>query len=167
MPGKKLTASQENYLEWIDRLSDEGPVQVSDLAHRLGVKLPSVSRAVKGLRALGLVDHESYGTVQLTDPGKAASAEVTRRRDCLLGLLGDVLGMPSEEATVESDRLQHAMSAEVLNRLEALVDFARSSEAWIKRLQLRIRSAELVKPDSAAAIIGESPMHAGGFKNKK
>jgi len=63
---RTLTPSQENYLEWIYRLSLDGPMRMGDLATKLGVKAPSASRAVTGLVGLGLVIHQVYGRIELT-----------------------------------------------------------------------------------------------------
>jgi DtxR family Mn-dependent transcriptional regulator len=160
MANAALTPSQENYLERIARLAETGPVQVTELARSLGVKLPSVSRAVKGLADLGLVHHESYGAVEMTASGEQVAAGVLRRRECVEHLMRGVLGLTSEEAAIEADRLQHVISRTVLLRLEALVEFGMSSEAWLKRLQLRIRSAEELALPEPPVGIGQTELHA-------
>ncbi|MBD3257060.1 hypothetical protein GF377_01410 [candidate division GN15 bacterium] len=158
-----LTPSQENYLEWIHRLSADGPVQVSALASELGVQLPSVSRAVRGLAELGLVDHKSYGSIRLTDRGEAVAAEIMRRDKCLTALLVEVLGVPAEQAAKEVHRLEHVISDDVLRRLETLVDFALSSDAWVRRLQLRIGTADARTHQASdhGVVVGASRIHAG------
>jgi len=165
MSSVQLTPSQENYLEWIYRLESEGPVQVSMLASKLGVQLPSVSRAVRTLAKFNLVTHKAYGSVHLTDAGREVAREVQRRDRCLTSLLVDVLGLPPKEAAREVHRLEHVISDEVLARLEALVDFAVSSGGWIKRLRLRIHAGDSQKKKQAAesfeVAVGESKIHAG------
>lgn len=160
-----LTPSQENYLEWIYRLETDGDVQVSALASKLGVQLPSVSRAVRTLAGLGLVEHESYGTIHLTRAGREVAEEVHRRDRCLTSLLVDVLGVSPREAAREVHRLEHVISGEVLTRLETLVDFAVSSGGWIKRLRLRIKAAEDASgrqaTESKDVTVGESKVHGG------
>lgn len=166
-PVKGLTPSQENYLEWIYRLAEHGPVRVGDLARRMEVRLPSASRAVNGLVEAGLVRHESYGLVELTPEGTLAGREIVRRHHCLTRLLVEVLDMEPDRAGSEVHRLEHMLSTEVLARLEVLVDFALSSEPWIKRLKFRIQSrAESVVHQSGIRI-GISNLHAGGEKEEK
>jgi len=48
-----LTPSQENYLEHIFTMSSKGQIRVRDLAKSVGVKLPSVTRAVQKLADAG------------------------------------------------------------------------------------------------------------------
>jgi DtxR family Mn-dependent transcriptional regulator len=159
---KKLTGSEENYVESIHALSARGPVRVGDLAELLGVKLPSVSRAVAGLAEQGLVRHEAYGQVELTADGTKVALEIARRNACLTRLLVDLLAMPAKEAASEVHRLEHVVDGNVLWRLETLVEFALDSDAWVRRLHYRIlkRSRE-AKADPGAFLVGKTPIHAG------
>jgi DtxR family Mn-dependent transcriptional regulator len=125
----ELTPSQENYLEWIYRFSQDGPVRVRDLAAKVGVKDPSASRAVTGLVKSGLVRHEVYGRIELTDEGRRVGEAIVRRGYCLTSLLVEILGMDQAEADCEVHRLEHVLGEEVLSRLEILVEFAGTSPA--------------------------------------
>jgi Mn-dependent DtxR family transcriptional regulator len=163
----KLTPSQENYLEWIYRFSQEGPVRARDLARKLGVRLPSVSRAVSGLTRAGLIRHESYGTIELTEEGARAGAEIVRRDDCLTRLLVEVLNMHPREADPEVHQMEHALGEEVLARLEVLIDFALSSDAWIKRLHHRIGSRAAAGGHAKSPYrVGAALLHAGLEREK-
>jgi len=157
-----LTASQENYLEWIYRGIAAGKVVRSrDVAAKLGVKLPSVSRAVGQLAKNGLVRHESYGVIELTAAGRAAGRAIVRRDDCLTRLLVEVLGMDEVAADPEVHRLEHVLGEEVLQRLEVLVDFATSSEAWLKRLHHRMSLLGDLGGDDESIAVGQTSLHAG------
>jgi DtxR family Mn-dependent transcriptional regulator len=134
-----LTPSQKTYLGAIHDLAGSGPVQAKELAARVGVKLPSVSRAVGGLSRLGLVTHESYGRIELTERGAVVGRHIARRRTCLRRLLVEVLGLAPTEADKEVGRLEHTVSDRLLARLEVLNDFALSSDGWIRRLRVRLR----------------------------
>jgi DtxR family Mn-dependent transcriptional regulator len=163
-----LTASQENYLEWIFRGIAEGRVVRSrDLAAKLGVKLPSVSRAVGQLAKKGLVRHESYGVIELTATGRAAGRAIVRRDDCLTRLLVEVLGMNEAAADPEVHRLEHVLGEEVLQRLEVLVDFATSSDAWLRRLHHRMSLLGDPGDDDGAVAVGQTPVHAGSSSEKQ
>ncbi len=148
-------------MECISRLSEDGPVQVGALAGKLGVRLPSVSRAVRNLTKLGLVEHKSYGNISLTESGELVARQIFRRKQCLTELLGRILGMPAELAEKEANRLEHFLVDDVLLGLETLVDFAASSEAWIKRLQLRLKQAATAEGDNQEIAIAESRVHPG------
>ncbi len=137
---KKLTSGQSNYLGSILRLSEKGPVRISDLASKLGVKKPSASRAVKGLSGAGLIKHEHYGNIELTGSGEKAGREILRKEQCLEKLFAEVLGMDPGQADMEAREIGNRLSDEVNIRLETMIDFALSSDAWIKRLQYRIEA---------------------------
>lgn len=162
-----LTASQENYLEWIYRgVAADKVVRTRDLAVKLGVKLPSVSRAVAQLAAKGLVRHESYGVIELTDAGVMAGRGIVRRDECLTRLLVEVLGMSETDADPEVHRLEHVLADEVLQRFEVLVDFATSSEAWLKRLHHRISLLDETNGGGGAVAVGRTSVHAGSSSEK-
>jgi len=156
----RLTPSQQNYVEAIYRLSDSGPVLVKDLAARVGVRLPSVSRAVGELVRRGLVNHESYGGIELTESGREIGGQIARRDACLTRLLVEVLGMSPGQADPEVHRLEHMLSDEVLERLETLNEFALSSGAWIRRLRVRLQAAGPGRPATPYRV-GEASAHAG------
>lgn len=157
----KLTPSQENYLEWIYRLSLDGQVRMGDLASRLGVKAPSASRAVTGLVGLGLVHHQVYGRIELTPEGLRVARALVRRSDCLTRLLVDILGMDGADAVPEVHRLEHVLGREVHSRLEVLVEFAGSSPAWLKRLSHRIDQRTEQHDDPPGFGIGRTEIHVG------
>ncbi len=162
-----LTPSQENYLQWIYRLSGEGEVTVKALAERISLKMPSISRALKSLAELGLVDHQAYGGIRLSPNGETVAEALERRHRCLRQLLVDILGASPHSAEPEIDRLEHVLSDDLLTRLETLVEFAGSSEAWVRRLQLRIPESGEHTPFDIR--IGETRLHAGtpsDIKNK-
>jgi DtxR family Mn-dependent transcriptional regulator len=145
-----LTPSQENYLSAIHRLAPAGPVQVKDLAAAVGVRRPSVSRAVGELARLGLVSHHAYGRIELTESGLRVGRQLARRQSCLARLLVEVLGMDPTAADREVHRLEHALS----------------SEAWMRRLRNRLHAGRR-RGASESPGGGEASVHAGrpGFGN--
>ncbi len=163
---KKLTGSQENYLEWVYRLSLEGPVHLRNLAEKVGVRLPSASRAVSGLALKGLVKHEKYGSVALTAEGESVGQEIVRRDQCLTQFLVEVLAMNPSEADPVVHRMEHVIDSEVLNRLEVLVEFALSSPAWVRRLHHRMQERATPGPSDVDYQVGEARVH-GGAKQEK
>jgi Mn-dependent DtxR family transcriptional regulator len=80
---KLTTPSEENYLEWIYRFPKEGPVRPSDLAKKLGIKRPSVTKAISSLVIRGLVRREPRGALELTSEGADLGKAIVRRDDCL------------------------------------------------------------------------------------
>ena len=97
MKSTKTTPSEENYVEWIYRLSAKGPVRPAQLAEKLGVKRPSATRAVASLAKKRLVHHEPYGDIALTEEGKALGRAVVRRDECLTRFHPRVLLLQEKE----------------------------------------------------------------------
>jgi DtxR family Mn-dependent transcriptional regulator len=161
MTAARTTPSEENYLEWIYRFSAQGPVRSKDLADKLGIKPPSVAKAVSSLVRKGLVRRAVRGALSLTAQGEALGRAVVRRDNCLTGLLVDILDMSPEQADPEVHRLEHCLSEDVLNRLETLVDFARSSPAWLKRLHLRVNQEPNPDASEGKIRVGQTPIHSG------
>lgn len=155
------TPAQENYIEYIFRLSAGGPVRPSTLAESMGVKRASVSKFLKTLTSKGLIDHKSHGPISLTERGQELAEAIVRRDECLTRLLVHICGMEAEQADPEVHRLEHVLSDEVLLRLETLVEFASSSEAWLKRLHHRMDEAMREPPEAPNSMVGRSQIHQG------
>ena len=123
-----------------------------------GRRRPSVTKAIGKLAETGLVRHESYGKVEITQHGQEAARSVVRRDDCLSHLLTEVLAMPETQAAEEVCRLEHVISQEMLLRLEALVEHAceKKSARWLKGLQEKIKT---LNPEKKAIRVGEIHPH--------
>src|SRR5690606_12901360 len=85
MPLSQLSASTQDYLKCIWTLQEwsEGPVSVTALAERLGVRTSSASDGVKKLAEHGLVDHVTYGGITLTETGRKHALAMVRRHRLL------------------------------------------------------------------------------------
>ena len=91
-------------------------VSTNDLAERLGVTPGSVSGMVRKLTDLGLVEHEPYRGVRLTDQGRRVALEVLRHHRLIELFLAEELGMPWDRVHAEAEVLEHVLS-EDLERL--------------------------------------------------
>jgi DtxR family Mn-dependent transcriptional regulator len=155
-----LTPSQENYLQAIAACDATGTVRLSDLARALELSVPSVTRAVSILVTAGFVDHEPYGSVELTDAGRGVAARLVRRRRCVARVLIDVLGMPETDAQPVIHRVEHVVDDDLCLRLEALADLALSSPAWMRRLQHRL-ALRVNGGQAEGTGVGQAQVHAG------
>lgn len=123
---RPLSASTENYLEAIAQLIDEnGVAQVSAIAQILGVKLPSVTVALKALAKKGYVNYAPYQPVSLTSEGRAQADSVTRRHRLLRRFLTELLELPAGHADELACRLEHIFDDLALERLSILMDKVR------------------------------------------
>lgn len=117
-----LSANIEEYLEWIYRLSKEqDEVTTTDLARSLGISPASVTGMVKRLSERGLILHEKYHGIELTEEGRQIALATIRRHGLLERLLVDVLGFPWHLADEEAGRLEHHITPEVEERLRTFL----------------------------------------------
>jgi DtxR family Mn-dependent transcriptional regulator len=114
--------STEEYLEAIYRLEREGPgVTTSGLATELGVAPASVSGMLKRLASEGYIEHRARGEAKLTREGLVVGVRVLRRHRLAECFLTQMLGMDWDEVHAEACRLEHAISANVEERLEQVL----------------------------------------------
>ncbi len=88
-------------------------VSTTALAERLGVTAASASGMVKRLCELGLVAHEPYQGVSLTDDGRRVALEVMRHHRLLELYLVKSLGVPWDRVHKEAEVLEHVLSEEL------------------------------------------------------
>src|SRR3954454_10808737 len=115
-----LTRSVEDYLKAIYRLSPEGrPASTSEIAHLLALSPPSVTGMVKRLSEHGLLEHVPYRGVQLTDEGRRAALRMVRRHRLIEAYLVEFLGYSWDTVHDEAERLEHAVSDTMVERMAA------------------------------------------------
>jgi len=114
----ELSVAVQDYAKAIYALETrDGTASTTALAERLNVRPASVSGMLRKLSALGLVVHEPYRGVRLTDRGRAVALEVIRHHRLLELFLVESLGMNWDEVHTEAERLEHVLS----EQLEALI----------------------------------------------
>ena len=92
---------------------DREPVSTNALAERLGVTPASASGMVKRLGELGLVTHQRYRGVLLTDAGRRVALEVIRHHRLLELYLVQDLGVPWDRVHQEAEVLEHVLSEDL------------------------------------------------------
>ena len=121
-----LTRSVEDYLKAIYRLSPEGrPAATSDIANLLELSPASVSGMVKRLSEQGLLEHVPYKGVQLTDEGRRAALRMVRRHRLIEAYLVATLGYTWDTVHEEAERLEHAVSDTLVERMAAVLGHPR------------------------------------------
>jgi DtxR family Mn-dependent transcriptional regulator len=109
-----LTAAVEDYVKAVYMLElREETVSTTALAARLEVTPAAVSGMLRKLTTLGLVEHEPYHGVRLTDPGRLVALEVIRHHRLLELFLVENLGMGWDEVHAEAEVLEHVLSEEL------------------------------------------------------
>ncbi|MFC2008445.1 metal-dependent transcriptional regulator [Chloroflexota bacterium] len=114
--------NMEDYLEAVRTLTDEhGVARVTQLSEALRVSKPSVTAAVAKLVAEGLVRHEKYGAVELTQRGVEVADDVWRRHEALWTFLTEILGVAEETAQSDACKLEHYLSPDSSDQLVRFV----------------------------------------------
>lgn len=112
------TPAAEDYLKAIYNLSDEGgPVSTSAIAERLGIAAGSVTGMLKRLAEQGLVEHVRYYGARLSERGRREAVRTIRRHRIIELFLVDVLGYTWDRVHAEAERLEHAASEELIDRM--------------------------------------------------
>ena len=113
-----LTRSVEDYLKTIYSLSLKGePATTSAIAEQLEVAAPSVSGMIKRLSEQGLLEYQPYRGVQLTADGRRLALRMVRRHRILEAYLVRFLGFGWEVVHQEAERLEHAVSDALIERM--------------------------------------------------
>jgi len=112
----------EEYLETILELEEEGvrPLRAR-LVERLGISAPAVSETVARLSHAGYTELLEDRSIKLTDKGRTLATTIVRRHRLAERLLADVIGLEWEKVHKEADRWEHAISAEVEEKLVQLL----------------------------------------------
>jgi DtxR family Mn-dependent transcriptional regulator len=115
-----LTKSVEDYLKAIYRLSVDGmPAGTTDIANLLDLAPASVTGMVKRLSEQGLLEHVPYKGVELTAAGRRVALRMVRRHRILESYLVAFLGYTWDLVHEEAERLEHAVSDRLIERMAA------------------------------------------------
>lgn len=129
-----LTAIQEDYLETIYRIEGAGGVEGSgvratDIATRLGCRLPTVTRTVRRMAEQGFVYHESRGLIELTDRGRRIAENLAHRHADTVTFLVKVLGLDPGQAYADACQMEHGLSPLGAQRLHEFLEYIEGLDA--------------------------------------
>ena len=114
----------EDYVELIAELIHEhGEARPVAIAARLGVRAPTVTKALERLAREGLITRERYRSVFLTEKGRALADECRRRHEIVLRFLIR-LGLDAETAERDAEGIEHHVSERTLALFETYADQA-------------------------------------------
>ncbi len=115
----------QNYLKVIWGLQEwsDAPVSNSAIAEAAGVRLSTVSDALRKLSDQELIEHVRYGSVTLTELGREHAVSMIRRHRLLETFLVRMLDYEWDEVHEEADRLEHAVSDELIHRVDRALGY--------------------------------------------
>lgn len=120
-----LTASMEDYLEMIYRLSQSiGFTRIHSLSHALNVQPPSATKMVQHLSQMGLVQYQKYGFIMLEDKGKELGAWLLKRHMIIEEFMR-MIGVSENSVLEETEKVEHMFSRETVQRFEDFVEFVK------------------------------------------
>ena len=113
-----LSRSVEDYLKTVYQLTEREPdAATSDIAERIGVAPASVTGMIKRMAESGLLEHEPYRGARLTPRGRQAALAVVRRHRIIETYLISKLAYDWSNVHAEAERLEHAVSDELIERM--------------------------------------------------
>ncbi len=144
-----ISDSMEDYLEAIFHIiCDQKVARPKDIGQALGVTGPSVTKALRWLAEHGLVNYAPFELVTLTEEGRKAAEEVVRRHESLRDFFVHVLAVDEKRADEAACRMEHSISADILERLLQYAEFVqvcpRGGSKWIKGFGYRCTMGEAV-----------------------
>ena len=127
-----LTASMEDYLEMIYRLSQkDGYTRVNDLAASLNVQPPSVTKMTQKLNEKKLLNYKKYGMIHLTEEGKKLGKYFLERHNTLKELFSLIGATDNLQKDVET--MEHYISYKNFRIISALVNFLKEDNQFLTR----------------------------------
>ena len=123
----KATVAEEEYLQTIFWLEEaQLPITAANVARAMQVSAPTVHEMVGRLEGDGYITRKADKSLDFTPKGREFAAEVVTRHRLIERFLTDVLGIPWDEVHEEAERLEHAMSPVLEERMLAAIGNAKT-----------------------------------------
>ena len=126
MEGNATVAEQE-YLEIMFWLEEAGlPMTGANIARAMQLSPPTVHEMIGRLSDDGYVSRAADKSLQFTESGREHASYIVRRHRMIERFLTDVLHIPWDEVHEEAERLEHAMSPVLEERMMAAIGDAKT-----------------------------------------
>src|ERR687895_1916793 len=127
MSSDQATVAEEEYLQVVYWLQEAGlPMTGANIARAMQVSAPTVHEMIGRLEGDGYVTRAADKSLSFTDSGREHASQIVRRHRLVERFLTDVLGVPWDEVHEEAERLEHAMSPTLEERMLAAIGDART-----------------------------------------
>ncbi len=127
MSSDVATVAEEEYLQIMFWLEEAGlPITGANIARAMQLSAPTVHEMIGRLERDGYVVRGGDKALSFTDDGRRHAAAIVRRHRLIERFLTDVLGVPWDEVHEEAERLEHAMSPVLEERMLAAIGDART-----------------------------------------
>jgi DtxR family transcriptional regulator, Mn-dependent transcriptional regulator len=123
----QATVAEEEYLQIMYWLMEAGlPITGANIARAMQVSAPTVHEMLGRLEKDGYVRRGDDRSVEFTDSGRSEAEAMVRRHRMIERFLTDVLGVPWDEVHEEAERIEHAMSPVLEERMTAAIGDAKT-----------------------------------------
>lgn len=113
-----ISKALEEYIKNMYILKKQnGNIRVTDIANKMNYSKPSVNKAINNLKDKGLVNYESYGTIELTKEGENLAKKILETYDIVYLFLKEVLNLEQNEAKQEAEKIKTVISDKTINKL--------------------------------------------------
>ena len=113
-----LSKASEEYLKTMYVLKKQsGNIRVTDIANKMNCTKASVNKAIYNLKDEGMLNYESYGTIELTSEGENLAKKILEAYDIVYLFLKDVLNIDEIEAEQEAERIKSVINDNTINKL--------------------------------------------------
>ena len=127
MSTEHATVAEEEYLQTLFWLQEAGlSMTGANVARAMQLSPPTVHEMVGRLERDGYITRSDDKTISFTDSGREHAEGVVRRHRLIERFLTDVLGIPWDEVHEEAERLEHAMSPVLEERMLAAIGDAKT-----------------------------------------
>ena len=127
MTAETATVAEQEYLETLFWLYEAGlPMTGANIARAMQLSPPTVHEMVGRLERDGYITRASDKVISFTENGREHAEAIVRRHRLIERFLTDVLGIPWDEVHEEAERLEHAMSPVLEERMLAAIGDART-----------------------------------------
>jgi DtxR family Mn-dependent transcriptional regulator len=121
------TPAEEEYLQIMFWLEEAGlPITGANIARAMQLSAPTVHEMVGRLERDGYVEKTTDKSLRFTGEGRRQASAIVRRHRLIERFLTDILGIPWDEVHEVAERLEHAMSPVLEERMLAAVGEART-----------------------------------------
>jgi DtxR family Mn-dependent transcriptional regulator len=127
MSGDHATVAEDEYLQTLYWLYEAGlPMTGANVARAMQLAAPTVHEMIGRLQRDGYITRASDKSIDFTEMGERHAAEIVSRHRLIERFLTDLLGIPWDEVHEEAERLEHAMSPVLEERMRAAIGEART-----------------------------------------
>jgi DtxR family transcriptional regulator, Mn-dependent transcriptional regulator len=123
----QATVAEEEYLQTMFWLEEAGlPINGANIARAMQLSPPTVHEMIGRLEEDGYVERADDKSLTFTERGRGEAQAIVRRHRLIERFLTDVLGIPWDEVHEEAERLEHAMSPVLEERMLAAIGDAKT-----------------------------------------